>query len=227
MTIAQWVSIPTSDYINAMEEIQKATNFETSYSYLCHYTFTDQITEDTLEEADGFLIYNAKQGLMNFHQVNFTGVQTKDLLILCDTLNQQILLQKPTKSPFNNREVLNIPTELQEQYQVKKCIENELTKYELSLPEGSEYAYIRMSINKKKQVVNYQLVSATTVQLDAFQDENKVLPVMNISFRDYEYGSEVEKKKISTPQDFFSDANMQKSIRKFAEYEIIDLRNNK
>lgn len=223
--MAQWVSIPTSEYMKAMEEIQKVTNFETSYSYRSHYTFTDQITADTLEEADGYLIYNAKSKLLNFHQINFSGVQTKDFLILCDTANQQIVIQKPTISLFDNSQALKIPAEFQDQYQVKKSSENELTTYEITLPEGSEYKYVRMSVNKKMQVINYQLASAAMVQLDPFQDENKVLPIMNVSIGNYEYGSQVEKKRIRTPQDFFSDSNLQIANSRFAEYEIIDLRN--
>ena len=225
LSMAQWVSIPTSEYMKAMEEVQQVTNFETSYCYTSHYTFTDQITADTLEEADGYLIYNAKSQLLNFHQINFTGVQTKDFLILCDTANQQILIQKPTISQFDNSQALKIPEEFQDEYRIKKCIENDLTKYEITLPEGSDYVRVQMIVNKKKQIINYQLVSGTTVQLDPFKDENKVLPIMNVSIGNYEYGSQVEKKRIRTPQDFFSDSNLQIANSRFAEYEIIDLRN--
>lgn len=49
---------------------------------------------------------------------------------------------------------------------------------------------------------------------------------MNVSIGNYEYGSQVEKKRIRTPQDFFSDSNLQIANSRFAEYEIIDLRNN-
>lgn len=226
LSFAQWATIPTSEYMKAMEEIQQVTNFETSYSYTCHYTFSDQITGDTLEKAEGYLIYNAKSQLLNFHQINFTGVQTKDFLILCDTANQQILIQKPTISQFDNSQSFQIPAEFQDQYQVKKCIENDLTKYEVTLPKGGEYSRFQMIVNKQKQIINYQLVSASAVQLDPFQDDKKVLPIMNVSIGNYEYGTQVEKKRIRTPQDFFSDSYLQIANGKFAEYEIIDLRNN-
>jgi hypothetical protein len=60
ISLAQWVAIPTSQYLDEMDKIQLDAKFQSSDSYLCHYFFIDQITSDTLEEAEGYLIYNSK-----------------------------------------------------------------------------------------------------------------------------------------------------------------------
>jgi hypothetical protein len=228
ISLAQWVAIPTSQYLDEMDKIQLDAKFQSSYSYLCHYSFIDQITSDTLEEAEGYLIYNSKKDLLNFQQVNYTGIQNKEVLVLCDTMNRQLLIQKPTISLLGNQDLLDIPKDLQNQYQVKKCAVKETVQYEITLPKGGPYSMMRMTINSKNlEILNYQLVCAETVAQDPYDEDKKVLPIMSINFRNYEYGQKVEQKRCTQPLDYFTDANLQIASSKYADFEIIDLRNNK
>ena len=225
--MAQWVTVAPSEYIKALDEVKKVTNFESSYAYCCHYTFIDQLTNDTLEKADGFLTYNAKTQLLNYQQFSYLGIQTKELIVLYDTLNQKIMIQEPTTFRIDQQQFYNMPEELLSQLQVKQWLAKDFVRYELTLPQGSEYSQVRMTLNHKNQIINYQLVSAASIQLDPYEESAPVLPIMDVTFDRYEYGAQVEKKKMQTPQDIFTDSSCQVANSKFAAYEIIDLRNIK
>ena len=226
-SMAQWVSVAPSEYIKALDEVQKVTNFESSYAYKCHYTFIDQLTNDTIEKADGFLTYNSKTQLLNYQQFSYQGIQTKDLVLLYDTLNQKIMIQEPTSFRIDQQQFYSMPEEVLSQLQVKKWLGKDFVRFELTLPKGSEYSQVRMTINAKNQIINYQLVSAAPIQLDPYEESTPVLPIMDVTFDRYEYGAQVEKKKMQTPQDIFTDPSCQFANQKFAAYEIIDLRNIK
>jgi hypothetical protein len=225
--MAQWVSVAPAEYIKALDEVQKVTNFESSYAYKCHYTFIDQLTNDTIEKADGFLTYNSKTQLLNYQQFSYQGIQTKDLVLLYDTLNQKIMIQEPTSFRIDQQQFYSMPEEVLSQLQVKKWLGKDFVRFELTLPKGSEYSQVRMTINAKNQIINYQLVSAAPIQLDPYEESTPVLPIMDVTFDRYEYGAQVEKKKMQTPQDIFTDPSCQFANQKFAAYEIIDLRNIK
>lgn len=225
--MAQWVSVAPAEYIKALDEVQKVTNFESSYAYKCHYTFIDQLTNDTIEKADGFLTYNSKTQLLNYQQFSYQGIQTKDLVLLYDTLNQKIMIQEPTSFRIDQQQFYSMPEEVLSQLQVKKWLGKDFVRFELTLPKGSEYSQVRMTINAKNQIINYQLVSAAPIQLDPYEESTPVLPIMDVTFDRYEYGTQVEKKKMQTPQDIFTDPSCQFANQKFAAYEIIDLRNIK
>ncbi len=225
--MAQWVTVAPSEYIKALDEVKKVTNFESSYAYSCHYTFIDQLTNDTLEKADGFLTYNSKTQLLNYQQFSYQGIQTKELVVLYDTLNQKIMIQEPTTFRIDQQQFYNMPEELLSQLQVKQWLAKDFVRYELTLPQGSEYSQVRMTLNHKNQIINYQLVSAASIQLDPYEESAPVLPIMDVTFDRYEYGAQVEKKKMQTPQDIFTDSSCQVANSKFAAYEIIDLRNIK
>lgn len=226
-TMAQWVSVAPAEYIKALDEVLKVTNFESSYAYKCHYIFIDQLTGDTLEKAEGYLTYNSKTQLLNFQQFSYQGIQTKDLVLLYDTLNQKIMIQEPTNFRIDQQQFYNMSEEVLSQLQVRKWQAKDFIKFELTLPQGSEYSQVRMTINPKNQIVNYQLVSASPIQLDPYEESAPVLPIMDVTFERYEYGAQVEKKKMQTPRDIFTDSNCQIANSKFAAFEIIDLRNIK
>lgn len=226
-SMAQWVSVAPSEYIKALDEVQKVTNFESSYAYKCHYTFIDQLTSDTLEKAEGYLTYNSKTQLLNFQQFSYQGIQTKDLVLLYDTLNQKIMIQEPTNFRIDQQQFYNMSEEVLSQLQVRKWQAKDFVRFELTLPQGSEYSQVRMTINPKNQIVNYQLVSAAPIQLDPYEESAPVLPIMDVTFERYEYGAQVEKKKMQTPHDIFTDSKCQTTNSKFAAFEIIDLRNIK
>ncbi|MEY3245396.1 MAG: hypothetical protein RL253_553, partial [Bacteroidota bacterium] len=184
--MAQWVSVAPAEYIKALDEVQKVTNFESSYAYKCHYTFIDQLTGDTLEKAEGYLTYNSKTQLLNFQQFSYQGIQTKDLVLLYDTLNQKIMIQEPTNFRIDQQQFYNMSKEVLSQLQVRKWQAKDFIKFELTLPKGSEYSQVRMTINHKNQIINYQLVSAAPIQLDSYEESTPVLPIMDVTFDRYE-----------------------------------------
>jgi hypothetical protein len=137
------------------------------------------------------------------------------------------MIQEPTTFRIDQQQFYNMQEELLSQLQVKQWLGKDFVRYELTLPQGSDYSQVRMTLNHKNQIINYQLVSAASIQLDPYEESAPVLPIMDVTFDRYEYGAQVEKKKMQTPQDIFTDSSCQVANSKFAAYEIIDLRNIK
>lgn len=224
---AQWQDITLEEFSNVILEIENRIPKGESYSYKAVYLFFEELnsTDSTLQ-YDFSLEHQMKNQLFNMNQFGREVVQNKDVQIVCDTTEKQIIINYPNAEYFKRKTMDDYSLLLKSKCTAQKRTEGKYTVYYIKFAEGARYKGAELWVEKDGMVVKYIVYTGIDVLDDTKETDRMIHPRMEVHFSNYQFGKKVDEKKLKNIDYYFVD--LSKLILKdtYKNFEIIDLRNN-
>lgn len=224
---AQWQDITLEEFSNVILDVENRIPKGESYSYEAKYLFFEELNStDASLSYDFNLDYQLKNQLFNMNQFGREVVQNKDVQVVCDTAEKQIIINYPNAEYFKRKTMDDYSLLLKSKCTAQKRTEGKFTVYYLKFAEGARYQGAELWIEKDGMVVKYIVYTGVDVLDDTKETDRMIHPRMEILFSNYQFGKKVDEKKLKNIDFYFLDLGKLILKDTYKNFEIIDLRNN-
>jgi hypothetical protein len=227
LSFAQWQDVTLEDFSKVILSIEEKIPAGTSYSYQAQYLFFEEHNSiDTTLKYDFSLSYQAKRQELNMIQFGRDLFQNKDVQIVCDTVEKQIVINYPMEEYFKRKTTDDFALLLKSKCSAQKKSQGKSTIYYLKFAEGARYQGAELWINTDGMVSKYILYTAIDVLDDTKETNRFIHPRMEVHFFNFQIGKKVDELKLKNEAFYFMDFSKMILKDEYKNFEIIDLRNN-
>lgn len=224
---AQWQDITLEEFSNVILDVENRIPKGESYSYEAKYLFFEELNStDTTLSYDFNLDYQMKNQLFCMNQFGREVVQNKDIQVVCDTAEKQIIINYPNVEYFKRKTMDDYSLLLKSKCTAQKRTEGKFNVYYLKFAEGARYQGAELWIEKDGMVVKYIVYTGVDVLDDTKEIDRMIHPRMEVHFSNYQFGKKVDEKKLKNIDYYFVDLGKLILKDTHKNFEIIDLRNN-
>lgn len=221
----QWEAITSEEFTEVILEMEKQIPAGASYGYEAKYVFFDYATStDTVQVMDYWLHTQPKNKRLNMFQIGREIIQTPEVMLICDTSMNYIIVQPASKELMRQRMSDDFTPLKSGLFPTFKMEKGGLVGYRVEFPEGMQYNASEIWVNKSNKVKKYILFSAQEVLDDDGEQERMIQPRMEIVFTKFKTATEVDGIQLKTETKFFKDFKGLIPQDKYKDFEIIDLR---
>ena len=216
-------SVLLSERMKKMDEKTKAAG-----NYYCqgkHLFFNSLQNNDTSFKCDYSILFDKKKDLFNIIQVEQFIIQNEEVMLIIDTVNMQIVVNKP--NPAFKKSITG-ENSLEANKLIKEVTQKKLNNEERYLITFTERSSIEsMHVHFSKDGLISKIISNAAYPVpDQTQGRDVMIqPRMEIVFTKYEFGGNVNTSTMKNVESVYNAEN--KSLtEEYKNFQLIDLRYN-
>jgi len=222
---SEWIEVDSKDFMNTIREFEQTIQLDESYSMETTYDIFKNYSDILpVQSVHGKLTCrNGKE--LNVSQMGFFMIQDEKYNLTIDTLNQQIIVQKPDSSLFYRKTINDVAafSEITEAVYKKEVLGK--TLYSLELKSGYPYHAIEFEFLSKEIISQIIIYSNQPYRVEDYTQESDKARIV-INFKNLKKGIRVSLKDfVETADLIVVKAKEFHAIGKYKDYEVIDLRN--
>ena len=220
-----WKEVKPKDFLIAIQEFEESIPFGENYSLETTYDIFKNSSDDLPVQSTKGVLTCRNGNELNVFQMGFIMVQDDRLNLTIDTVNQQIVIQKPDSSLFYRKTVNDVAVFSEMTEVIYKRVAQEKIIYSLELKNGYPYRAIELEFSGKEMISKIVIYSNQPYIAENFMDETNKAKIV-INFTNFKKGKSVNLNSFKTISDYIIIRDVELiAIGRYKDFELIDLRN--
>lgn len=222
-----WETCSADEFSNAILAMEQAFPENTAYSYETEYLFFEQPEAVTPILTEQAVLVCSDKGELYIEQFGKTIVQDKTVQLEIDPAMKTVVL-RDAQQDFTKRKTLSDFSVLNTSGSViRKKQTGAKTIFSIQFPQGFRYAGAEITTGGAMGIERYVLYSAATTLENEEGKPVAAQPRMEVSFRNFLQGSQVNTGQIKKTAHFLTVNNgIYSANEPYTDYELIDLRSH-
>lgn len=220
-----WVSSSTEEFSRAIMSIEQSIPENSSYSYETEYTFYEELESVTPVMTESALLVCSKGKEIYMEQFGKVIVQNETVNVMLDSNSGSIVLGDAVKDFTRRKSASDFSALYTSGSIIEKKVSAGKTVFYIRFPEGFRYSGAEITMGGLPGVEKCILYSGETTFENTEGKEITAQPRMEIVYKKFVQGDQVNTGKMKRVSDFVSLIHGEYVLAdKYKDYELIDLR---